>query len=236
MLRSALSSSHLAGVPRRLLDELVGGAHVRYLEAGKAAHRERSSEAHCELVVTGLLRVLVTAQDGRTMTVRYCRAGSLLGVATLFAPAFIMPATVEALEDSELLVLSPESTRRAAREHPALAQAFLTELSERTLTFVAEIGGGAFAAVRQRVARHLLDLARPTVPGNRLVTRVGQQSLADMVGTVREVVVRTLRELREEGIVATERGKVVILDPGRLTDEVISGGAVGSYPEWNPGH
>lgn len=235
-LDAALAGSHLAGVPAAVLSEGLGRSRVRRIAAGTAAHRERDSDAHCELVVTGLLRVLVTAPDGRTMTVRYCRPGSLVGVATLFAPGFIMPATVEALEDAELLVLSPDAVRWAVRRHPPLAQAFLVELSERTLTFVAEIGGGAFAPVRQRVARHLLDLAVPTQAGQRLVARVGQQALAEMVGSVREVVVRVLRELREEGMVTTERGRVIVLDPARLIDEAISGGAVGSYPEWNPGH
>lgn len=233
-LASALAHSHLAGLPEPVLAVLMRQARARRILAGAAAHRERDSDAHCELVVTGLLRVLVTAPDGRTMTVRYCRPGSLLGVATLFAPAFIMPATVEAVEDAELLVLSPDAVRWAVQRHPPLAQALLVEVSERALTFVAEIGGGAFAPVRQRVARHLLDLAAPS--GQRLVARVGQQALADMVGSVREVVVRVLRELREEGVVATERGRVVVLDPVRLIDEAVSGGAVGSYPDWNPGH
>jgi CRP/FNR family cyclic AMP-dependent transcriptional regulator len=36
------------------------------------------------------------------------------------------------------------------------------------------------------------------------------------VGTVREVVVRVLRELRRDGVVRTERDRIVILDPARL--------------------
>jgi CRP/FNR family cyclic AMP-dependent transcriptional regulator len=39
------------------------------------------------------------------------------------------------------------------------------------------------------------------------------------VGTVREVVVRVLRELRQEGVVRTERDRILLTDPARLIDE-----------------
>jgi CRP/FNR family transcriptional regulator, cyclic AMP receptor protein len=49
-----------------------------------------------------------------------------------------------------------------------------------------------------------------------LVVLVSQRDLAEAVGTVREVVVRVLRELRQEGVVRTERDRIIIVDPDRL--------------------
>ena len=54
---------------------------------------------------------------------------------------------------------------------------------------------------------------------------VSQQELAEAVGTVREVVVRVLRDLRTAGVVRTERGLIVVLDPARLIAE----------QDWNSG-
>ena len=93
------------------------------------------------------------------MTVRYCRPGALIGAVSLFAARFTMPAATRALVDAELLKFSPAVVRRAAARDPRVAQAFLSELSERVLSFIDEIPGNTFATVRQRVARHLLDLA-----------------------------------------------------------------------------
>jgi CRP-like cAMP-binding protein len=58
-----------------------------------------------------------------------------------------------------------------------------------------------------------------------LVAAVTQQELADAVGSVREVVVRVLRDLRQDGIVRTQRDRIVLLDPARLIQE----------QGWNPG-
>lgn len=48
---------------------------------------------------------------------------------------------------------------------------------------------------------------------------ITQQELADAVGTVREVIVRTLRDLRREGLLQTDRTGIVIADAERLLAE-----------------
>jgi CRP/FNR family transcriptional regulator, cyclic AMP receptor protein len=162
------------------------------------------------------------------MTVRYCRPGALLGVMSLFMTGFAMPAATQALVDAEVLRMSATVARRLGTYDLRVARAFLGELSERALSFVYEIPGGAFATVRQRVARHLLDLASARVgeqptsdhqAGHELLVQVSQQELANAAGTVREVVVRVLRELRQDGVVRTERDRIVLLEPGRLIQE-----------------
>lgn len=52
-----------------------------------------------------------------------------------------------------------------------------------------------------------------------LVARVTQSDLADAVGSVREVVVRVLRELRDDGLIETGRDGIVIVDSERLVAE-----------------
>jgi CRP/FNR family transcriptional regulator len=49
--------------------------------------------------------------------------------------------------------------------------------------------------------------------------RTTQQELADAVGSVREVVTRTLHRLRGEGLIETSRDEIVLLDPVGLSDE-----------------
>lgn len=219
-VRAAVLKSHLRELPLDVVEEVLTGAVRMKIAAGSVTHREGEPAPHLELVISGVVRGFVTAPDGRTMTVRYARPGALIGAVSLFARPFTMPAATQALVDAELLRLSPAVVRRAVARDTRVAQAFLSELSERVLSFVDEIPGNTFTTVRQRVARHLLDLAAQRGPEREavaeIVVPVSQQELADAVGTVREVVVRELRELRRDGVVRTERGHIVILDPARL--------------------
>jgi CRP/FNR family transcriptional regulator, cyclic AMP receptor protein len=219
-VRAAVDASHLRDLPGDVLKELLADAVPRRVPAGIMARWEGDTVPLFELVVTGVVRVLVTAPDGRTMTVRYCRPGALMGLFSVFAPQFVLPANTQALVDSELLKISPEVTRRLAAHDGRVAMALLVDLSERVQNFVAELTGSAFGTVRQRVARHLLDLASEGMSEHgELVVNVTQRELADAVGTVREVVVRVLRELREDGVVRTQRDRIVVIDPSRLIHE-----------------
>src|SRR4029453_15713483 len=109
------------------------------------AHRALDEDPYLELVITGVIRVFVTAPDGRTMTIRYCRSGELLGAMSLFSEGFTEPATKQALVDAELLTMSPLKARALARRDVRVATALLIELSERARNFVNEIPGSAFA-------------------------------------------------------------------------------------------
>ncbi|MGY1637785.1 Crp/Fnr family transcriptional regulator [Geodermatophilus sp. SYSU D00742] len=221
---AALAASNLSRLGRPALRRLLAGAALVRVPAGAVTHRQGETVAHLELVVDGLFRVFVTAPDGRGLTVRYARRGALIGVVSMYADGFRMPAGTQAVVDATVLRLAPDVVRHAAAEDAQVADALLHELADRVLGFVHEIADSAFTTVRHRVVRHLLDLAshesragggaRPpvTVP-------VSQGELADAVGSVREVVVRVLRDLRESGAISTHRDHIEILDPVRLSRE-----------------
>jgi CRP/FNR family transcriptional regulator len=218
-LWAAIAVSHLRDLPSEVVSGLTEGARRFTVSAGGTLHRAGDDLRHVELVVQGLVRVHASAPDGRTLTVRYCRTGALMGILSLYVEPFVMPATTQAVLDTDLLAMNPSVVRRLADRDVHVANALLRELSERAAAFAAEIGGSAFSSVRQRVARHLLDLAADRAGRAGLVARISQQELADAVGTVREVVVRTLRELRRDGLVVTGRTGIAIRSPVRLLAE-----------------
>jgi hypothetical protein len=106
-LEEAVRASHLRGLAPKVLEELFEGASRRKIAAGSVAHWALDDDPYVELVITGVIRVFVTAPDGRTITIRYCRSGELLGAMSLFSEEFTEPATKQALVDTEMLVMDP---------------------------------------------------------------------------------------------------------------------------------
>lgn len=216
-LRDALACSCLHDLPHQLVAELLQGARLVDCPAGSLMHRYGDAAFAC-LVVSGLIRTFVSAPSGRTATIRYSRLGTLLGVASLFnlrSPH--LHAHVSAVADSRLLLLQPDVVRSLAGHEVRIAQALLAEASGRVADFIDELEASSFASVRQRLARHLLD--RAVEKGPPLVARATQEELASAIGSVREMVVRVLHDLRDEGVVRTGRGQVELLDPLRLEGE-----------------
>jgi CRP/FNR family transcriptional regulator len=134
-----------------------------------------------------------------------------VGAVSVFARDFSLPATLQAIVDSEVLVFAPGVVRSMALADALVADAVLAELSERVQAFIIELRMSAFAPVRQRVARHILDLASESQQSATLVANVNQTELAAACGTVREGVARVLSAFRNEDLVVTSRGGILIL-------------------------
>jgi len=138
-----------------------------------------------------------------------------VGVGSLTAqPAGVY---VQALAQTRFVRLRAATLLQLARTDVRVAFALFQESKDRLAAYMEQVGGVSFSTLRQRVARHLLDIAAadPTGP-TPLVARLTQQALAQHVGSVREVVVRILGELREDGLIKTSRDEIVIVDAARL--------------------
>jgi len=207
-------------LPAGTLERLAAAGRLVDVLAGVTVYTEADAE-RLAVIVRGLLRVYMDASDGRQVTVRYVRRGGLLG-----APALVggpAPVFVQALTDSTVYFMDVGQVKRLAREDAAVAWVLAEECVHRLYDVLEELAGNTFATVRQRVARHLLDLAasRPASDGH-LAALVNQQDLANSVGSVREVVARVLHELRVASLIRTSPGRVEILDPVKLSLELWS--------------
>jgi CRP/FNR family cyclic AMP-dependent transcriptional regulator len=209
-----------ASLPIEKVDLLAAGGRLSDVLGGTTVYTEADAERF-GVVVRGLLRVYMHTSDGRQVTVRYVRAGGLLG-----APALVggpAPVLVQALTDSAVYFMDVARVKRLAGQDAAVALVFAEESVHRLYDVLEELAGNTFATVRQRVVRHLLDLAasRPAGDG-RLAALVSQQDLANSVGSVREVVARVLHELRAAALVRTSPGRIEILDPLKMSLELWS--------------
>jgi CRP/FNR family transcriptional regulator len=182
-------------------------------------------EPFLALVVDGLLRFFLDGPDGRRKTSRYARAGQLAGSPSILGVPRPLPVGLQALADSSLLVFDATIVRTLVDEDPKFARALAVDMTVALWDTLDELGRAAFGSVRERLSHHLVDLARPERPGGPLIVRAQQQELADAIGSVREVVARVLRQLRNERLVASRPNGIVLLDVRGLVGQTWTGSA-----------
>lgn len=216
----AVEASPLGVLPPDVITRLLSGARTLAWPAGHVIRREGDPGAHIGLVVNGLVRNVMHGADGRSLTIRYARRGALLGTLSLYGGPYVLPGSTVSVVPTRMLELRVAVVRATADRDPRVARALLEDLAARAREYITQIHRAAFGSVRQRVARHLIDLAAEQQRGPGLTATITQQDLADAVGSVREVVVRTLHDLRADGIVTTHRGAIVIVSLNRLLEEV----------------
>lgn len=212
-VRDALDASFLATIQPAALKRLLADAIRLDLPPGAVPYRE-SETPRAGLVISGLVRVYMTSEEGRQVTIRYARSGEMLGI-----PAMIggpVPVNVQAVTDCSILVLNVKTLEALAKTHAGIGWAIAKETSCRLFDLLEELAGNTFGSVLERTARHLLDLAAQRQHDRTLIALVTQQEVADAVGSVREVIARTLRQLQAMQLVKTTSKGIVILDPARL--------------------
>jgi CRP/FNR family transcriptional regulator len=165
------------------------------------------------LVMAGIVRVFISTQLGRQVTIRYARAGDLIGLSPYLAGTDQWNA--EAITDVSVKVLTFDHLRSAGARDPELPWRIAQHVAAVTAEALRTVADASGQPISVRVARHLREMALRG-PDGRTVVHISHQRLADAVGTVREVVSRELTALRAEGVIDRTAGSVRVIDEDRL--------------------
>ena len=185
--------------------------------AGAVVYREGEA-ARCFVVMSGLLRSFVSSRDGRQITFRYGRSGDVMGLGSVLGDP--LPVTIQALTKSSVVAIRVDSLRQMLATDAEVARVCAEELTRQLIQALEDVALSAFYSVRQRLARRILDLAIDS-EGSHLVATVSHQELADSIASSREVVTRTLHELRMDGLIETRHDRlIVLLDVAGLAREL----------------
>jgi CRP/FNR family transcriptional regulator len=166
------------------------------------------------IILEGSVRV-VRGGRGRQHVVHTEHAGGTLGEVPLVERG-TYPATAIAVRSTRCALFTQAALEAAIAEQPQVAFLLAQRLAARVRNLVGRLDERSAQTVSARLIEFLLSLPPA---GERRTVALGmtQQSLAEELGTVREVVARTLRQLRRNGMI--ERvggGRYRIVDRAEL--------------------
>jgi len=162
------------------------------------------------VLLTGQVKVMLVAEDGREVILSLIRRGDFFGERTLLDEE-PHAASVIAMEDSRLLILRRDEFRRCIMEMPGVAFGLLRALLGRLRDADHKIGGLILLDVTGRVCHLLLQLA-DWGDGKRIAAPPTHQVIAQMVGSSRETVSRTIKNMADQGFIGVGDDGITILD------------------------
>lgn len=169
------------------------------------------------LIAKGQVRIQHLSPEGREYVLHTIGSGQSFNLEAAIDGGYTL-ATASALTDTDVYGIPVDVFRQVLNEHPRVALALLEHLAQRVRRLCYTVENLAFHTVRTRLARCLLSLADGASPVARYMS---QAELAVHIGTVRDVVGRTLCSFAQEGLVRRERGRVVITDRDGLQREAL---------------
>lgn len=167
------------------------------------------------IVASGWLKALKSAASGREQTIATFGPGAVLNDVAVLAGAPTQ-ATLVALEPTALWRIPRTHLLGLIAEHPTLATALIGSLASRVIHLASLVEDLALRPVEARLARLLLTQARDgQLERRRWAT---QAELAAQIGTVPDVLNRTLRTFADAGLIAVGRRTIRILDQAGLEE------------------
>jgi CRP/FNR family transcriptional regulator, cyclic AMP receptor protein len=166
-------------------------------------------------VQTGKVKIVKTSDDGREHIIHILVPGDLFAEVLLFNNR-PYPATAVAVEDSRIGVIRNTDLEQLVMQNNDLALQLIRALSRRLLYAQEKIKRLALSDVKSRTAAVLLKLSREQgvlrSDGHvDIQLDLSRQDLAELVGTTRETVTRTLSALKKDQIVNFEGHTITIL-------------------------
>lgn len=155
----------------------------------------------------GRVKMTVVSKQGKVATIAILSAGDFFGEGCLGGqPVRLESAT--AFTECTILKIAKSAMVRVLHEQHAFSELFVAYLVSRNIKFQDDLVDQLFNSSEKRLARILLQLSRFAKDGKaeKMVPKISQETLAQMVGTTRERVSHFMNKFRKLGLIEYNGG------------------------------
>jgi len=199
-----------------ILAEIGRGMNLYTYAAGENVFWEGEPGKGLYIIKRGSVKLFKVSQQGREMVINVLDAGESFNEVPVFDEN-TNPVNVAVLENSQIWIVAADSIRASLYKYPEVTRAVILNLSKNLRMLVGKVEELSFYQVTTRLARLLINLPEDQLLGEASI-RLTRDDLAARLGTVREVVARSLKELQRSGAVQVSRRKIEISDRERLKE------------------
>jgi CRP/FNR family transcriptional regulator, cyclic AMP receptor protein len=171
------------------------------------------------MLCKGRVKLTMNSSDGRTIIVRICGPGEILGLhGALSGQPYEL--TAEALQPCQVNFVRREDFLKLLRDHADASAAAMQQMSNGYREICQEVRYlGLSRSASEKVAQFLLESsanAQETTQGKRFSLGLTHEEISQVVGISRETVTRTMTEFKNKCLIATKGSVVVICDESGL--------------------
>lgn len=212
----------LSGLSEAERSIILAAGSVRHHAPGTMVFRQGDSHDGIFIILAGQVRSFYIGPSGREITLAYWSPGNFVGGPDIFGTGPHLWSG-QAERPSQTLHLPGAPLRRLMETIPRLAFGLVDALVAKGKAYSALIHMLGTRSAAQRLAQLLVlmaDLDPAPVPddgvmpgGGVMIARaLSREDLAKMVGATRQWVTASLDRFRDQGLLATRRGRIILTD------------------------
>jgi CRP-like cAMP-binding protein len=184
------------------LNKLTAGKSRCEYHADEAIFSQGDPANAVFYIQSGRVKLTVVSMAGKEAVIAHLPAGSFFGEAALAGQSTRI-SSANALESSSIIRIEKKVMQDLLHREPEFAEQFLAHLLSRNIRMEADLVDHLFNSCEKRLARLLMLMANfgqntPPVP---VITKISQETLAEMIGTTRSRVSFFLNRFRDLGYI-----------------------------------
>jgi CRP/FNR family cyclic AMP-dependent transcriptional regulator len=196
--------------PKTFLAKVGGGRSIGSYRKDQVVFSQGDPADAVFYIQKGKVKITVVSERGKEAVVAILGASDFFGEACLAGQAKRV-ATAAAMADSTIVRLEKAAIIGVIHSEPAFSEMFIAHLLGRTIRVEADLVDQLFNSSEKRLARLLLLLANFGKEGKPepVIAKIGQETLAKMIGTTRSRVSFFMNRFRELGFIEYNGGIAV---------------------------
>ena len=201
---------YFSGLDDSILTDLAVGMRLVHFSRGETVFWQDEDCAGLHIIQRGSVKLFKLSPQGREFIVNIFKQGATFNEVPVFDGS-TNPINVLTLEETDLWIVNPQVIREAMTAHPEMCKAVILNLARNLRMMVGIVEEVSFYQVTHRLARLLTQLSAEQMGGDA-AERITHDQLAARLGTVREVVARSLRELERSGAIRVSQRRIYVDD------------------------
>ena len=194
------------------LDRLAEHAVVNHIPKKAMFFTEDRQARGLNVLLSGKVKLFRMSEDGKEQTIFVFGPGEPFCLCSSFSDGKL-PANLGALEDSEVLFISPGEYEALVREDPAILLNMMRVMSRRLKDAMDMIDSLSLKQIPSRLAAYFLSRHRD----GRVSLDISYRELSKIIGVTPEALSRALRRMGEDGLIEVDGNEVTIVDEAGLT-------------------
>jgi CRP-like cAMP-binding protein len=184
------------------LNKFMPGKSRREFKSGETVFSQGDPTSAVFYIQSGKVKLTVVSAGGKEAVIAHLSAGTFFGESSL-AGELQRSFSAEALQSSSIVRIEKTAMQVLLHREPEFAQHFRAHLLSRNSRLQADLVDHLFNSSEKRLARLLMMMANfgqdsKPIP---VITRISQETLANMIGTTRSRVSRFLNRFRSLGYI-----------------------------------
>ncbi len=188
--------------PNEFLSTVNGGRTEKAYAENEVIFTQGDAADAVFYIQSGKVKVAVSSAQGREAVVAILAKGSFVGEGCLIGQELRL-STASALTECRVMRIDKRAMVKVLREQPAMSEMFIAHLLIRNNRVEEDLVDQLFNSSEKRLARVLLLLANFGKEGRHepVITKISQETLAEMVGTTRPRISHFMNKFRSLGLI-----------------------------------